>query len=272
MNSNPLVALAQILFFLVLGAPILAGIFAPMVFMGTLGSLFDRDRFRIDQVVSADDIAFGGDAKKLLSTYKRLRAASANPGDARISNKSLSVAIVEVSKDRLQDRAPSGLGILGNSTRTTRPIEVSLKEAGDGAVLLVADRPVMWQPVGVRASHRAKIAIEGNAVFDLLNAPQGLLAGFRVGAYGAHDTTDPRDLGDSAPKKGLYRFCSSMRVWAEQFNVEMGDIRVFRFKDPSRIAVVGDRLTDSSARRMTPDYVSDICQSNAQSGYRIYMR
>ncbi len=271
-NSSPVGTMVGALFFIMFGAPMLFMMFGPLAMMGAVGSIFDRDRFRINDVLSAEDIAFGGDAKKLLATYKRLRGLSANPGDARISNKSLSVAIVTVGRDRLQDRTAANLGVTGGSAKTTRAIDVNLKEAGEGAVLLMADRPVMWQATGVRSSHRAKIAVEGNAVFDIANTQQGLLAGFRVGSYGARDTADPRDLDDDATKKGRYRFCYSMRVWAEQFNVEMGDIRIYRFADPTRIAVVGDRLSDASGRRITPEYVSDACRTPEGYAMRSYWR
>jgi hypothetical protein len=243
--NNPV----QAVFLLLFGLPILIRlvglIFFGAVTVTTLIPLLNPDRARIENALTVDDIAFGGNPKQLRETLTRLRSITANEGDARAYNRSLAVAIVNVSADR----SPK------------KPIEIDLANAHDGAILVIANRPVVWSTVGVSPKHRAKIGFEGSAVFDVVNAPRGILAGFRVGGFGAANVTNPLDVHRNRSPKDLARFCESIRSWSNHFQVSTGTIKVWRIEDPDRISVYGDSLSVDGGTEPKPEFISDICRS-----------
>lgn len=102
------------------------------------------DETPVDYAFSAADIAFGGDKAVLVKTYKRLLRLTAGPGDGRV-NRSLTVAVVNISNERRTVEKSRAFGIGPEVSRTSpRPIAIDLANAGDGAVVLIANRPVVW--------------------------------------------------------------------------------------------------------------------------------
>jgi hypothetical protein len=239
------------------GIPLVLMYCAPLIMglatLSVMSSALDTDRYRIESAFSSQDVAFGGDAKQLLASYKRLRDLSATPADGRINNRFLSVAVVTLTSDRAVARRLRG-------GHPTVPIDLDLGEAGQGAVLVMADRPVVWRPVNTTQGQRAKFAFEGDAVFDLDKAPHGLMAGFRIGAFGARDASNPLDIDHTASRRNRQRFCSSIKTWAKHFQVEFGDVRLWRMTDPDRIALARDTLSASGGSEPSPEYVSDLCR------------
>ena len=226
--------------------------------MATVMDKLDPDRAQVEDSYTDEDIAFGGDKNALVKTYKRLRAMSASPADGRTINRTLSVALVNVMTDRSTIEKTRLFGFGPQTDRqVTRPIKIDLGNAGTGAVLLIADRPVLWSPANVGSGQRAKIAVEGTAVFDLLDAPQNLLAGFRIGSFGAKHTTDPSDIDGSGEQRD--RFCASMSVWSKHFNVSLADVRIWRFSDPNIIALRGNQLLSVGGFGSGPSFVTDQC-------------
>jgi hypothetical protein len=119
---------------------------------------------------------------------------------------------------------------------------------------------VLWSPINFKREHRAKIAIEGAAVFDIENAPHGLLAGFRIGAFGADRATEPHDLSSTDNSANIDRFCTSMRRWVRHFNVDPDDIRIWRFTDPDQIALQGKNLAGTGGSTGRLSHISDYCR------------
>jgi hypothetical protein len=242
----------QAIFLLLFGVPILLRLVG-LMFLGVVTTMMfvpilNPDRVSIENAVTVDDIAFGGNTKQLRETLKRLRSLTASESDARAFNRSLAVAVVNVSADR----------------STKKPIEIDLANAHDGAVLVIANRPITWSAVGVTPKHRAKLAFESSAVFDVVNAPRGLLAGFRVGGFGAANATNPLDIQRNGSLKDLARFCDSMRSWSSHFQVSPGNIKVWRIEDPDRVSVYGDSLSIDGGTEPKPEYISDICRSKSR--------
>jgi hypothetical protein len=261
-RSAKIIGIVLLLFF---GIPLILAAAAPLLISGALigaiGNTIDGDRIQISKALSADDIAFGGDEKQLLATYKRLRSMTASVADGRRLTRSLSVAVVTVTTNRAEQRTASTA--IWRDARTmprTKPIDVDLGNAGDGAVLLVANRPVLWSPVNAHASQRARIAIEGAAVFDIMNAQQGLLAGFRIGAFGVRDAADALDADSAGKRSGRLRFCKAVAIWARHFEVDPRDVRIWRFLDPDQISLSGDRLDQSGGTSSRPEFLSDFCR------------
>jgi hypothetical protein len=244
--NNPL----RIIFLLMFGVPIVFQMLWAMIIGGTVLNAFvavgDRDGRSVENTVTSDDISFGGDIKKIKATLQRLRNLTANVADARTYNRSLVVAVVSVSDDR----------------PTKKAIELDLANAHDGAILLIANRPVVWSTVNVSPKHRAKIAIEGSAVFDMINTPPGILAGFRVSGFGAANATNARDVQRGSPKRELGRFCNSIVTWAKHYQVVAGNIRVWRIDDPERISLFGESLSTETDSISKPELISDICKQS----------
>jgi hypothetical protein len=190
-----------------------------------------------------------------------LSGLTASSRDAQKQTRSLSVAIVDVATDRkIEVRRPSFLGVGGGTEQRSRPIEIDLANAQTGGVLVIANQPVLWSAVNVRSEQRAKIAVEGNAVFDLENASNGLLAGFRIGAFGKDNATSPTDVERTATRQSRRQFCQSVVDWARHFQIDTGDIRMWRFTDPDRISVQGDRIASTGGTMSTPQFVSEYCR------------
>ena len=220
--------------------------------------IMDPDREQVEQSYTDEDIAFGGEKHALVKTYKRLRSIAASPADGRSINRTLSVAFVNMMTDRKTIEKTRLFGFGPETARqVTHPVEIDLRNAGTGAVLLIADRPVLWSPANVQPGQRAKIAVEGTAVFDLVNAPAGLLAGFRIGSFGAKSTTDPSDIDGSSQQRA--RLCASIALWSKHFNVSLGDVRMWRFTDPDSIALKGNQLESTGGFGSGPSYVTDQC-------------
>lgn len=218
----------------------------------------DPDRQQVEQAFTDNDVAFGGDKDALVKSYKRLRLMAASPADARLSNRTLSVAFVNIATGRKTITKTRLFGIGPETSRqVTQPIEIDLGKASTGAVLIIADGSAQWSLVNVQSTQRAKIAFEGNAVFDLVNAPDGLLAGFRIGSFGAKDTTDPYDIDGSGDQRA--RLCASLALWAKHFNVNLGDVQTWRFTDPDRIALKGSQLSSTGGSGSEPSYVTGRC-------------
>lgn len=228
---------------------------------GLVAKVMDRmdpDRMQVEEAYTDEDIAFGGDTNALVKTYKRLRAQSASPADGRSLNRTLSVALVNIITDRKTTEKSRLFGIGPLRERpVTKPVEIDLGNAGGGTVLLIADRPVQWSATNVRSGQRAKIAVEGAAVFDFVNAPEGLLAGFRIASFGAKDTTDPSEIDGSREQRA--RFCTSLAVWSKHFNVSLGEVRMWRFTDPDRVALKGNQLESTGGFGSGPSFVTDYC-------------
>ena len=232
--------------------------FANRSVVANVMDVLDLDRQQVEASYTDDDIAFGGDKNALVKMYKRLRSMAASPADGRAINRTLSVAVVNIMNDRKIIEKTRLFGIGPERARqVTRPIELDLGNVGPGAVLLIADHPMVWSPTNEGSTQRAKVAVEGAAAFDLVNAPDGLLAGFRIGSFGIKRATDPSDLDGSSDQRA--RFCASMALWSKHFNVSLGDVRMWRFTDPDRISLKGNQLESTGGYGSGPSYVSEQC-------------
>jgi hypothetical protein len=204
------------------------------------------------------DLAFFGGEEKALNARKRLRAISANPIDGPFKTTTLSVGIVSLTSNRTITE-PTLFG-WGKPTVRPQPVRIDLEHAGGGAVVLITNRPVLLSPINVKPDQRAKIAVEGAAVFDIENAPQGLLAGFRIGAFGAERATQPHDTRITNNIANTERFCISMVEWARLFRVDRDNIRIWRFTDPDLIALQGKNLASTGGTTGRLDHISDYCR------------
>jgi hypothetical protein len=233
--------------------PLLVNIFIVTKLVDSIDNNFNnRSRY------SQSDIAFGGNEERAKKTFQRLRSITADTTDGRITAATLSVAIISVTENRTITE-PTLFG-WGKPTVRPQPIHVDLEHVGTGAVLLIANRPILWSPTNVKPDYRAKIAVEGAAVFDIENAPYGLLAGFRIAAFGADGATEPHDVAPTANSAQTARFCASMRLWIKHFRVHPDNIRVWRLTDPTQIAVQGNNLTAIGGSYGRSEHITEYCR------------
>lgn len=204
---------------------------------------------------SEDDLAFGGDRQSLtsLDTALRKRTAGVNGGRHRAS--ALAVAVVSVAHDEAAQQASSG-----NKPRARPSIDINMARAEDSAILVIADRPVVWSTVNAQSWQRGKLAVEGAAVFDLdSSVPDGMLASYRIRAFGAEQTTDPSDIEPNAPAGSMSRFCAAVALWSKYYGVAPSKVRLWRIDGTDRIALdrghvmVGGRMAEGR------EYVGDLC-------------
>jgi hypothetical protein len=271
MTDNTAKTLLQIIGFIVMAPFVLL----PLAYLGfglsianMYYNIFDSDRARIRGSFSHSDISFGGDEKALLRMLTRLRSITASAADGRTHNRSLSVALVETLEQGAGERrAPTGFWrqVAGNASGIK--VSLDLAKADKGALLVVTNTPIRWTVASAKAGQTAKIAFEGPAAFDVENAHPGLIAGFRIGAFGSSDSTEPQEASPNASSSQRLRFCESMKSWVRHFDVNPAEVRVWRLYDPTSIRMFGAQLTAAGGKADAPEYLTSICPQYRIRGY-----
>ncbi len=225
----------------------------PAIIFLNAPSLDALDEENIRRSASPRDIIFGGDVKRLAKSAKRLRAMATSPDEPALYNRLLHVAIVD-SPPSVKDQ------------KEAPEIALDLGRAGAAAVLVIAAGPTVWRIENARPEQRAKIAFEGPSPFDLKNAPEHILAGFRVGAFGADDFTSPRDYLENHGPARTRRYCAAMEKWKKLFDAAPRQMRIFVFQSPDRIEVNEEFLGGSPPPKSSPNWtVGQECHRYAES-------
>jgi hypothetical protein len=167
------------------------------------------------------DLAIGGDVEHLAQTFKKLKQLKASIREPARSNRLLHVAIVDAHA----------------SGANAPHVGVDLKNAGDAAVVLVTQDPVIWRVDNAAPDQRAKIAVEGPSAFDVENALPGLLADFRSGAFGAADAAGSSDYINRNDAFARGRLCRALIEWARLYGVQLPMMGIWTFKNPGLIKV-----------------------------------
>jgi hypothetical protein len=206
----------------------------------------DLDALRVSAAAAVGDISIGGDTASLTEKLKHLKTLAAEPGEAPSHNRRLNVAVVLPEEDASgQSKQPAAPNLT----------VLNLEGAGDAGFVLFSNGPAVWKIRNAPPAARAKIAVESEAAFDLIDAPPGLLAGFRVAAFGAPLVAAPTDyIGDRDPYR-FQRFCSSIRNWAAFFNVAFQDVRIWAYRHPGELDL---RSTQIAARGQEPQWARSI--------------
>lgn len=187
------------------------------------------------------DLAIGGDVEHLAQTFKKLKRLKAAIREPARSNRLLHVAIVDTNA----------------SGASASRVGVDLKDAGDAAVVLLTQGPMIWRVDNAAPDQRAKIAIEGPSAFDVENAQPGLLADFHSGPFGAADAASPSDYINRNDTFARGRLCRALIEWARLYNVQPPMMGVWTFKNPRLIKVRESGLS-------TTDWV-EVRAADAQS-------
>lgn len=221
--------------------------------VSTIASVLDIDVLGPSSMQTRfGDIALGQDKKSLSRLAKRLRSISALPEDAP-ANHVVHIGIIE--------SLPGGGGAGPESAPPK--IVVDFANAGDAAMVLFKSGAVILRSENASDAQRAKLGVEGGGPFDLENAPKGLLAGFRIDAFGAR-VAFPRDYFARSDPHGP--FCASVREWAALYGVRLGAMRIYVFRAPTRINVLQNGLSGAPEPKSSLTWTAGIeCRDHMQS-------
>lgn len=195
---------------------------------------------------SVDGIVFGEDKKRLSDLAKRLRAASARPDEAPL-NRIVHIAIL----DGLPQAEAKGGGV------ALPKISIDLGDAGDAAVILFKLGALSLRVENATADQRAKIGVEGLGPFVLEGARDGLLSGFRIDSFGASGASQPSDYLDTVSSKDS-QFCDSVRQWAGLYKVAPATMRIYVFRQPTRIEVHRNHLGGAPSPKSSPTWTAGV--------------
>ena len=148
-----------------------------------------------------------------------------------------------------------GSGDSGKAKDGYRELELSFTQRADGpnddAIVIIADQPIRWTIKAEGLPERARVGFEGPMAFDIASAPPGVIAGYRIGAFGGGETALPNTA--SRIKDVSDRFCRAIVSWTKYFGVSPQDIQAFELADPKHIWVSGAEWnSDSAAVAGTP--------------------
>ena len=114
------------------------------------------------------------------------------------------------------------------------------------ALVVIADEPIRWTVTGANSTW-GLIGFEGLAPFDIANGRPGMLAGYRIAAFGARDTASASSPLQ-ADQRLRYNLCRSLLAWTAHFGTTFSQTAFALITDPSKIGSSnGSVTTDGQA-------------------------
>ncbi|MGO4741394.1 hypothetical protein AB4099_33100 [Bosea sp. 2KB_26] len=211
---------------------------------------FDPLLTKIETAQRASGVVSGDDAEAMKRLFQRLEGMTAQSAEARNTDMVHVVFLTVSAAETIAVTSEAPAKLPGRSD--PQAIALDLSNIGASAVVLIADRPALWQISGALPSQRAKIGIEGPFAFDLAGARDGLLAGFRVGAFGAGDVASPGDYSGFQTDRARQRLvCKALDRWQRYFDISRENLRVWSTTNARRIEI-GQRSVKADSR-VDPD-------------------
>lgn len=214
--------------FMTIGLPLLifAGVIVPaqLLFAGWFMREMSPDSQQIRAAVNRGQITTGMDATRMVEHMRSVRATVAAPEEAQRNNRTLHIAVVEVTGP------------------TDRRVYLDVEGASNAAMLVIADDPINWVVKNASPLQRAKLAFETPSAFGIIGAHKGLIAGIRSGAFGARNIVRPRHMTGEASGNWQAAACQTLQAWAEYFGVDPQDVGIWHFTDPVAIGLTEKRL------------------------------
>ncbi len=190
----------------------------------------------LQQAELRDGIETGTDPRELKRLYLKLSDMSAHASDA-VTVKEVHIVFAEF------DETGTGGGEAEGSISATKSIGVDVTRPRQAAMVIVPNRPVLLNVTAADQQPVARIAVEGRHPFDVRGADHGLLAGFRVDAFGALGSATPDDFpGNGSAGR---RLCELAKRWRNFFDVSSSDIRIWQAKNPENITLKSRRIETS---------------------------
>lgn len=220
---------------------------------------------RLTHASEAYGVDSGDDVELLRELHVRLQNMAASSSDAKAAQ-FVHVVFVEFAEagtaqpDAGQSEEPltDRLSMFGKDTRTAT-LDVSGLEKG--AAVLIANHQVVWQIEGADEDDFARIGFEGPYVFDLDGGHPGLLAAFRVEAFGSDESSRPRDFDSlTHDQRAKHRFCATVARWRHYFDVPDSMIRTWYVSRPSRLAVTKDGPSNGATGEVRSRRYENYCR------------
>ena len=177
---------------------------------------------------------------------KRLRSLTARPEMIAGTASRLSILAIAFDGAKPEPTQP-GSPVKGHAVDPDgyRRLTLDLSGLPNDAVVLIADQAVRWVVSGVGGSW-GRIGFEGQAPFDVSGGRPNMLAGFRIGAFGTRATARAADPGSFDPN-ARREWCASVRLWAEQFAVPMGQVEFGVVMNPTAIRARNGNVASDGA-------------------------
>jgi hypothetical protein len=208
---------------------------------------FDPLLAKIESAQKRSGVVSGDDPRLLKELYQRLERMAALSAEAKRADSVHVVLLSLTPADKQIEPKPrtetvSALDSLNSAA--VRRASLDLSMIGTSAVVVIADQPIVWQVAGAQRDQQAKVAFEGPFAFDLIGAHPGLLAGFRIAAFGGGPTASPRDyLEAGADRSYRRRACTSVKRWQSYFDVPAGSLRIWAIDNAHTIKADRDDVT-----------------------------
>ena len=223
---------------------------------------------RLTNASEAYGVDSGDDVELLRQLHVRLQNMAASSSDAKAAQ-FVHVVFVEFAEaDAAQpDAGPAEqpersltnrLSVFGKDTRTAT---LDVSGLDKGAAVFIANHQVVWQIEGADQDDFAKIGFEGPYVFDLDGGHPGLLAAFRVEAFGSDESSRLRDFDSlTHDQRAKHRFCATVERWGQYFDVPDSMIRTWYVSQPSRLAVTMDGPSNSQMGKVRSRRYENYCR------------
>ncbi len=227
----------------------------PLLMLGNLTGLTDAVYSNlalriVDRWTPDAPVATYSDRSALERLETRLAGLSAYEGEAKGAAKTLQVLLLEHAIPDLSAIAPTHAAVPQTFSAGFRPLELDLSATRRNAVLVIPAGPlgIALKPATDRP--RARLAIESGAPVEIAGGYPGLIAGYRIAAFGDWRTTRPAHL---AAGENPAAFCNSLRVWRRHFGVARKDVWLTTIENPHRITVTDlDVVHDGRERTDLP--------------------
>lgn len=196
----------------------------------------------------SNGITSGPEFYALEGLEEKLTGLSAFRGEAKGAAKSLQILLVRY------DRPVQAEGKTGALT----PLTLDLAGAKETATILIIDRPLLIAFDGKPPVRRAMLGVEGVAPFDLKGAPQGVLSGFRIAAFGASRVARPDQFVD---RSDAHIFCSAIKNWRSFYGLPQGAVRIAVAANPSSVTVDDARVSHDGDAQAGEPVLGMFCKS-----------
>jgi hypothetical protein len=141
-----------------------------------------------------------------------------------------------------------------------RRMTLDLGQLPREALVVIADQPIRWTVTAANSAW-GLIGFEGLAPFDIVNGRAGMLAGYRIAAFGARETASASDPfhADQRRRRNL---CASVRAWTEHFGAAVNQTAFALVSNPTTIGSSAGGITSDGPARVswTGPTVESLCK------------
>lgn len=175
---------------------------------------------------------------------KRLRSFTARPEMAAGAATRVNFVIVTFTEKPEPNGKSGGRHVIDRDGY--RRMTLDLAGLPRQAVVIIADEPIRWTVTGANSTW-GLIGFEGLAPFDIANGRPGMLAGYRIAAFGARDTASASSPLQ-ADQRLRYSLCRSLQAWITHFGTAFSQTSFALITDPAKIGSSnGSVTTDGQA-------------------------